>query len=244
MRLLIFLLSASACFGQLTMQQMQPFFTGAGASPPFTPRSIPNLTYWWVHTNTVVGNTIQIWPDLIAGNNAFNTSLANSPTNAVIGMRFQAGHYLHVTNWNTLSTNGAFFIICRFENNATQRTFFTGRDNINGAQNYSGVNGSQHWINGSGDYTANALATATSQLLVYAAQSGGVNYTNGVSTTFGLPGGFSSGKIPYAVTNMGDDSVFSGGGGLYIMELGWYPATTLTATDVYNLSNYWKTFYP
>jgi hypothetical protein len=59
MRLLIFLLSASVCFGQLTMQQMQPFFNGSQSAPQ-TPCQIAlgtgfptNITGypaygWWV----------------------------------------------------------------------------------------------------------------------------------------------------------------------------------------------------
>ncbi len=88
MKWIVLLLSVCCASAQLSLQQMQPFFSGAGAvSSVPGPNSIQGLAYWWVASDVPI--TTNVWYDRIQ--NAPWTNGASSP------------------NWPTLSGNSLSF---------------------------------------------------------------------------------------------------------------------------------------
>jgi len=97
MRLLIFLLSASACFGQLTMQHMQPFFNGSSLASRWWPTQANNgLVFWgeltpldgtWDGALHPVGDNhrVLIWTNFAAAATTWTSDQALHPTNFISG---------------------------------------------------------------------------------------------------------------------------------------------------------------
>ena len=189
MRLLIFLLSASACFGQLTVQQMEPFFKGAGVPSVFYPTNLPGVWIrWWVASDNPTNITITNWVDRVVAAQLTNT-LALSPTNSALGMGFNGSTYLQwkdilTTDNNSSVTNVVFLIMQPI----TPSTDFSGVYGIRDVAQYSTgrglmtrTTGAYQWNDGvfqadickftSGSYQDMAIvgpeATSTTSMLFY-----------------------------------------------------------------------------
>lgn len=216
--------------------------------PPFTPRSIPNLSYWWVSSDVPTNINVTNWTDRIQGAIYTNgTTGASRPTNSALGMHFSRASSQILTN-NVISlggTNtGSYWIIMR-------------RDFSGGFQDFLDYanSGDSEWYFDNVNQMSIDAATVIKNIGAQAAStffdayliSDNANvrtslYTNGVlgatfttytALNFQKPLGFIMGGI----LNNG----FLDG---YIKELGIWTNTIFTTIQISNLHYYTTNTYP
>lgn len=108
--ILSFLLFTSTCFGQLTMQSMQPFFNG-NLSPAVTPRSFGGLVYWWVSSDLQTNVNVTNWVDRVSSNVKTNGADSLRPTNSATGIGFTGTTWLTNTTPFAVPSPGTFWIL-------------------------------------------------------------------------------------------------------------------------------------
>jgi hypothetical protein len=238
----LLLLSASCAFGQMSLQDMQPFFKGASTTLA-GPNSISLLGYWWVSSDLVTGATISNWTDRVSGIVATNgtANTANMPTNAALGLRFNGGQNLTNTPCPPTAQFGSetiasYFLIANSDRVASGTPgicsdFPTGRGIQLGATppnkwEYGGIAASQ---------TVMGLAQTNTptDIIFVLANSSTVAYTNGVQTFSANQGTINH----FDFQEFGHSGTFGFFKG-YILEYAIYTNKNFSAGDIATLHNY------
>ena len=240
MRLLIFLLSANACFGQLTMQQMQPFFNGNTSTSVPGPNSIPGLALWWVSSDLPVNPKVSVWTDRIQGKLWTNNNTGKQPTNSLTGVYFDG-------STTVLTNDGSFKLFSGVHsytiyavvkcvqdgNGATQRAFFSQPNNT--ATAGLGVYWFNHLcVNITGGTTYFVGITNNYQDFIFQSSNVGNTWrTNNVVTANGSQ--LQSGA-DFTMFNLGQNPSVANGW-FYLAEIGLY-TNDLTAGQMTTLHTY------
>ncbi len=97
----LLMLSAFPALGQLTLQQIQPFFNGSGAAAVVgtPPNQIVNARFWWHWSDAGATNAnVVSWTDRIGGLILTNQATTKQPTNSALGVGFNGSTYLTNTS--------------------------------------------------------------------------------------------------------------------------------------------------
>lgn len=236
---------ASTCFGQLTMQSMQPFFNGTSSK-----NTILALgpTFWWVaddRSNVGNGNTITNWIDRISGNIKTNSSSLEPTYDSTKHAASFSGTtwFSNTTTFNATLFSSAVTLVAVFApTTPVANGALIATDDAGGhGPIYATSGGKIHsFASGSGDI----YSYATTVPYVYSQRwtngnNNVVYFTNQVKITvqsFNIYGG---GSIKYN----GKDQIGSPYKGTLVEEI-WFP-TPLTDDQITNtIYQYYRSTYP
>lgn len=260
MKWILTLFLTSTCFGQLTTQTMQPFFTGnPSTTAPFTNTTIANMVLWLLPniqvykdngtTPAANNDSVQLWKDQSGiGNNVSQASLANRPTNhtatlngfPAITFGFSGGQRNNMdATFPGYAEPNTIFAVLR-PNLLTQPSYFWSGTSafMNGLLYNSGAHCQQIAASAGG---GPPLATTVWYYFscVYSNTAGSFIRTNGVvpSTAQSSTGTIAMNSIRIGCSNSSDQS-----GYFDLVELMVYHAL-LTTNDIITVETYLKNKY-